>query len=537
MFINGAKASPRILSKISAYVEQEDSLLGSLTVAETLLYAARLSIAKTTSEAERRYRVQALIDAFGLRDQAKTLIGTPIRKGISGGQKRRVSVANQLITSPRILFLDEPTSGLDSAAAFEVMTYIKQIARKYNLLVITSIHQPSTAIFVMFDRLLVLSQGSTVYNGLASDIEPYFSSCGFPLPLHTNPAEFIMTLVNVDFIQRSFDGDTPADVVLSSDARLRQEHAILQNIGRFDEKGHELVVAGGGSSYLSILAALVGRALIKSYRDIIAYGIRIAMYTALAIMMGTIWLRLSPVQAHIQSFINAIFFGGAFTSFMAVAYIPSFLEDRALYIKERANGLYGPAAFLLANIVTGIPYLFVTALTFSVITYWLGNFAPSASAFFTWTMWLFLDLVAAESLVVLVASALPIFIVALAVTAFANGLWMCTGGFLVPTQQLNPFWKYVFHYINYQAYVFEGTMINEFGNRQYDCGTVNSLTQQCNCQYQASVVDGRCLIDGTSVLDNYGYGKGDMGAKVGIMISIIVVYRLLGWFVLYIRRR
>ncbi|KAI7597964.1 putative ABC transporter, partial [Hortaea werneckii] len=177
--------------------------------------------------------------------------------------------------------------------------------------------------------------------------------------------------------------------------------------------------------------ALTHRFFIKSYRDIIAYGIRIAMYMGLAVMMGTVWLRLSPTQGNIQSFINAIFFGGAFMSFMAVAYIPAFLEDRALFMKERANGLYGPTAFLIANFITGIPYLFAIACLFSIVAYWLSNFRPTADAFFTWIMWLFLDLIAAESLVVLVSSLIPIFVVALAGTAFANGLWMCTGGFLV----------------------------------------------------------------------------------------------------------
>lgn len=108
-------------------------------------------------------------------------------------------------------------------------------------------------------------------------------------------------------------------------------------------------------------------------------------------------------------------------SFMAVAYIPAFLEDRAIFMKERANGLYGPTSFIVANFVTGIPYLFLISVLFSVVAYWLSNFRPTAEAFFTWIMWLFLDLIAAESLVVLISSLVPIFVVALAATSFANG--------------------------------------------------------------------------------------------------------------------
>jgi len=256
----------------------------------------------------------------------------------------------------------------------------------------------------------------------------------------------------------------------------------------------------------------------------------------LAVMMGTVWLRLSPTDNNIQSFINAIFFGGAFMSFMAVAYIPAFLEDRSLYIKERANGLYGPTSFIVANFITGIPYLFLIAVLFSVVAYWLSNFRPSADAFFIWIMWLFLDLLAAESLVVLISSIIPIFVVALAGTAFANGLWMCVGGFMVAPQTLNPFWRYVFHYIDYQSYVFQGMMVNEFGSRNYTCRAAPDAPNGCQCSMDSPLAD-QCEVQGTAVLEQYGYSKGQTGKWIGIMIGIIAGYRALGWFVLWLRKQ
>ena len=133
-------------------------------------------------------------------------------------------------------------------------------------------------------------------------------------------------------------------------------------------------------------------------------------------------------------------------SFMAVAYIPPAIEDLHTFRKDRANGLYGPLSFTVANFLIGIPYLFLISLLFSIISYWLSNLRSTAGGFWMWVLWLFLDLLAAEGLVMLVTSIAPIFVVALAVTAFANGLWMCVGGFLVPMGSLNVFWKYVFHF-------------------------------------------------------------------------------------------
>ena len=444
---NGRRVERRLLRDISSYVEQDDALLGSLTVKETMHFAARLSLPSSVSKKERLLRVEALINAFGIHGQANTLVGTPIRKGISGGQKRRLSVASQLITDPKILFLDEPTSGLDSVASFEVISYIRDIAKKHRLVVVTSIHQPSTATLELFDRLLLLSGGKSCYFGTVEALPTYFASISHPMPTHVNPAEFVLDLVNADFVRNS--ADSPRTVSGIQEAWARSDELIeaqsriaaLTLAEGVSEKTLETVTGRGGRGLLATSLTLLHRNWIKSYRDIIAYGIRVLMYSALGIMMGTVWLRLSTQQESIQPFINAIFFGSAFMSFMAVAYVPAIIEDLHTFKRERANGLSGPLPFTLANFLIGIPYLFLITILFSVIAYWLSNFRPNAEAFWMWVMWLFLDLLAAEGLVVLITSVAPIFVVSLAVTAFANGLWMSVGGFLVPMGTLNVFWK------------------------------------------------------------------------------------------------
>ena len=119
-------------------------------------------------------------------------------------------------------------------------------------------------------------------------------------------------------------------------------------------------------------------------------------------------------------------------------------------------------------------------MVFSAISYWLSNFQPTAQAFFTWVLWVFLDLLAAESLVVLLTSIFPSFVISLALIAFANGLWMSVNGFMVPPGVLNVFYKYVFHYWDYQKYVFENMMVNEFSERVYTSATVAS---GCQCEF------------------------------------------------------
>ncbi|KAJ4862639.1 ABC transporter domain-containing protein [Trichoderma breve] len=489
ILVNGSKASLQTIRDLSSYVEQEDALIGSLTVRETMMFAARLSLPATVTKREAFQRVDDLIASFGLQSQAHTIVGTTMKKGLSGGQKKRLGVASRLVTNPKILFLDEPTSGLDSALSLEVCTYIKDIGRRHNLVIVASIHQPSSATFLQFDSLCLLSGGRTCYFGPISAATAYFTSIGHSIPAETNPAEYFLDLINTDLDK---DGEI----------RRRTHHICQSWAASENQKSLELVVQKSQeAASKDILHYSVERSWIKSYRDIMAYGIRIVMYLGLAILMGTVFLQFNEEQKYVQPYINAIFF--------------AFLEDFNTFKQERANGLVGPLAFLMSNFIIGLPFLFIITIIFSVVAYWLIGFRSDASTFFMWVLWLFLDLVAAESLVVLVSSVFNIFVVALAITAFANGLWMCVDGFLVPMNILNPFWKYAFHYIDYQAYVFQGMM--------YQCAYSSDLNSEGKFR-------------GIDVLQLFSISTGLQGTWIGIIIGIIVGYRILAYLALLLRK-
>ncbi|KXX80484.1 ABC transporter G family member 15 [Madurella mycetomatis] len=525
LLINGRSPSPATLRTITRFVEQDDALLGSLTVRETLHFASRLSSSggASLSARERIARIDGLLDAFGLREQADTLVGTPLRKGISGGQKRRLGVASQLITGPKVLFLDEPTSGLDSVAGWEV------------LIVVASIHQPSTSTFNLFDKVMLLSHGKMHYFGPVSSVTEHYESLGYQVPIHVNPAEFLLEMVNTDFAPDRAAAVQRLEEMHRSWMESRRAKELAAAVANAEEKWPgdiELEGAEKKPGTLSVVMTLLHRSFVKSYRDVVVYGVRLAMYTGLAIMMGTVWLRLDTTQESIIPLTNAIFFGSAFMSFMACAYAPAYLEDYMQFIKEKRNGLYGVTEMIVSNFLIGTPYLFIFALVFSSISYWLSNFQPTAQAFFTWVLWVFLDLLAAEGLVVLLTSIFPSFVISLALVAFANGLWMSVNGFMVPPTILNVFYRYVFHYWDYQKYVFENMMVNEFSNRVYSCGTVGD---QCQCMWQTDLAN-ECLIRGQGVLDQYGYKPGYMGKDIGIMMGIIFGYRLAAWIVLKLKR-
>lgn len=146
---------------------QENVLLGTLTVRETITFSAHLRLPTSSTKQEVNDIVDATITEMGLQECSHRLIGNWHLRGISGGEKKRLSIAIEILTKPRLLFLDEPTSGLDSAAAFFVVQTLRYIARDGRT-VISSIHQPSSEVFALFDDLVLLSGGQTVYSGQAN---------------------------------------------------------------------------------------------------------------------------------------------------------------------------------------------------------------------------------------------------------------------------------------------------------------------------------------------------------------------------------
>lgn len=151
------------------------------------------------SKSEKMGRSMAVIKEMGLQDSMDTMIGSQFSRGLSGGEKRRVSICLEMLMRPWLLFMDEPTSGLDSASAFHVMSRIANLSRQSGRTVVVSIHQPSSHVFDLFDNLCLLAGGKTVYFGPSRSAVLLFANNGFPCPPLKNPADHFLKTVNIDF--------------------------------------------------------------------------------------------------------------------------------------------------------------------------------------------------------------------------------------------------------------------------------------------------------------------------------------------------
>jgi len=202
IFVGNEMFSPTRMRSLSAYVEQEDHLVGCLTVHEELSFAADLRLDASIPAYERRLEVEKVKGDLGLTHVSSRRIGDYFSRGISGGEKRRVSIAKEMVTHRQILFLDEPTSGLDSFTALQVVHSVIHLARRRNLVVFCTIHQPSSELLHSFDKVLLLAGGRTVYFGGTRGLSVFFRELGYEPPQDVPVSDFVLSVIHRDFPSR-----------------------------------------------------------------------------------------------------------------------------------------------------------------------------------------------------------------------------------------------------------------------------------------------------------------------------------------------
>lgn len=380
--------SPKISSIRSAYVMQQDVLLPTLTVCETLLYAAELRLPPPTSAEERHRVVEDVILELGLKECANTRIGNNVHKGCSGGEKRRTSLGVQLLANPSVLFLDEVTTGLDATSAFQLIRTLKTLAAKGRTIIVT-IHQPRSEIWGLFDRLILLSGGSPVYSGPLSDCLPYFDDLGHGLPAFVNPAEHLIDLAAVDNRSTSLEATSSARVESMKQAWRDSESRVFHDVKEKDRNLVDDLASGKLNNQKSTLVrqvkVLTGRTVKVTYRDPMGMAGSLLEATSMAIITGWIFLHLDGSLQGIRSKEGALYTAASFQGYLILLFETYRLTiDVQLFDREYGEGMVGVPAFLISRRLARIFIEDVPVpLIFSVVYYFMAGFRPLASQFFT----------------------------------------------------------------------------------------------------------------------------------------------------------
>ncbi|KAK0440522.1 P-loop containing nucleoside triphosphate hydrolase protein [Armillaria borealis] len=517
MTLNGVPAKPEVMSTLCSYVTQDDSaLLPYLTVRETLQFTASLRLPSSLSKEEKRHRADEVMLKMGLKDCRHTLIGNELLKGISGGEKRRVSIAVQVLTEPQVLMLDEPTSGLDAFTAASILDVLAQLAKEGRT-IITTLHQSSSELYKRFGNVLLLAKGGRVaYSGPASEMLDYMSSVGFECPSMMNPADFALDVVSVDTREAEQEelGRVKVNkLVKAFKDRQEAEGRVLPLSER--QMGVSTNFKGYERKMLSIATALpilLKRGVLAFLRQNSLLLVRIGSTLGLAIGIGLFFSPIGNDYASIQSRVGLFFIG-------ILQNVAVFPIERDFFYREYDDGVYSVEAFLTSYAALELPFEIVTALIYSLFVSISANLGRTVPIFFITALNGLCIVNAGESLGMIMNTfltqdtglALTITNILMSIAMYMAGLVSLNmPGFLKYLNKLNPLGYSV---RNMMPYVFRG--------QTFSCGDDQRLT------------DGSCAIStGEQVLEIFNLK--DVNAHLNLCAVVIsaVVYRLLAYAVL-----
>ncbi|PIO37368.1 hypothetical protein AB205_0182020, partial [Aquarana catesbeiana] len=376
VYVNGSQIRKEQFQDCFSYVLQHDSLLAYLTVRETLTYTALLALQKHSKDAIKK-KVDSVMAELSLTHSADTVIGGRVFNGISSGERRRVSIAAQLIQDPKIILLDEPTTGLDAMTANHIALLLSELARK-DRIVIISIHQPRSELFRIFDKIAIMSCGELVFCGNPQEMITFFDDCGYECPEHSNPFDFFVDLTSVDTRNKEREMETYGRVHTIAEA-YRDSNQFQNTLELIEASKMSKVKQSipfkkkEAPSELSKLFVLLRRTLRNLSRNKSGIIMRLSQNLIFGLFIAFFLIRLKndvldgAIQDRIGIFYQCLG-GTAYTGLLnAVALFPAL---RAIGDQESKDGLYQKWQMLIAYILHIVPFSILGVVIFAAFLYW-----------------------------------------------------------------------------------------------------------------------------------------------------------------------
>lgn len=404
ILVNG-KPMGSSFKRISGYVMQDDNLFPLLTTRETLMFSARLRLSNSMPMSEKAQRVNSLIQQLGLAECADTRVGDEKIRGVSGGERRRVSIGVDLIHDPAVLFLDEPTSGLDSTSALHVMQILSHMAVTRQRTVVLTIHQPSYRILETTNRFLVMAKGNVIFHGEIHGIIKHFHGLGHPLPEHMNGVEFALDLI--EEYQEQPDGLQQLVESYQKSHYAKEEQLLIAANTDAESIAVEPHKPSFATSFFSQSLVLGHRNMINILRTPELFFSRVGLMVVVGLTLGTLFLRAGISAKGVDQRQGFFGFLLALFIFTSTEALPVFLNERQIFIRETSRGAYRVSAYVLSQALVILPFLFVLAMIFSCVSYFMVGLAKDAGAFFSFVFILFLTLAVANAFVAFMASFVP----------------------------------------------------------------------------------------------------------------------------------
>jgi len=539
--VNGQPIASAQIRRLSGYVTQDDVLPGNLTVYEHLLFHAKLRLSSEKSSSDIRKRVRATMQILGIEKLADSFIGDQFQRGLSGGEKRRVSIATELLMSPGIMFLDEPTTGLDSTNAAKVVDILSGLGAM-GTTVLLSIHQPRPDIFRLLDRVLVLSgDGNVVYSGPSALASAHFGSLSFvSLPA----ADLHIADYMLDVVLKSPRSDVREMVKAFAASEIAENAYLIADTlaAQYeDSDATPLIVPKYVSPYFKQVRLLWRRLALVTLRHPFLLGLHFVSTAAASFALGLIFWDSGRDTGGIQNRMGCLFFIILYLALMSLSSLPIWKEDQVLFRRERASGVYGTDAYFTAVVLFDVVILRVLPpLFFAGITYWMvGLHATLAHAGFC-ALILIMTNVSASVLCMCVGIASPSNASANVIGLLVLLTSILCGGFLLNKQDPHSGGSVAVTWIenlSFVNYAFEALMINEFldaGTFYFTPKLIDSKTSGTDSGNPINVP-----VDGKQVLEFFSFGstRDAMVYDITTLFSMMCFYLTVAYVLLKVSQR
>ncbi|CAN0916450.1 ABC transporter G family member 3 [Linum grandiflorum] len=474
---------------------------------------------------------------MSLTDYANKLIGGQCHmKGLPRGERRRVSIARELVMRPHVLFIDEPLYHLDSVSALLMMVTLKKLATT-GCTIFFTLYQSSTEVFGLFDRICLLSNGNTLFFGETLACLQHFSNAGFPCPIMQSPSDHFLRAINTDFDRiiamcknwqddggdfSAVNMDTAVAIrTLESTYRQSADAAAVETmIVRLTEREGPLLKTKGRAGFGTRIAVLTWRSLLIMSREWKYYWLRLILYMALTLCIGTVFSGLGHSLSSVVTRVAAVFVFVSFTSLLSIAGVPAVLKEVKVHASEVSNMHSGTLVFLLGQFLASVPFLFIVSISSSLVFYFLIGLRDDFALLMYFVLNYFLCLLVNEGLMLLVISLWQhLFWSVLTLASIHVVMMLSAGYFRIRNDLPGPFWTYPVSSIAFHTYSIQGLLENEYLVTTFAVGQVRTISG-----YQA--------IQSTFDISP------DRSAKwknVMVLMVMAVAYQVLVFFVLHFR--
>ncbi|KAF8930773.1 ABC-2 type transporter-domain-containing protein [Dissophora ornata] len=479
------------------YNQEDDFHYPTLTVRQTLTTALKTKTPgkRLPEQTHKKQFVEEFLDVltkmYGLTKQVETVVGNAFIRGISGGERKRLSIAEQMATRSSINMWDGSTRGLDASSALDYIKSLRVMTNLMNKATMVSIYQASENIYDLFDKVLLLYEGRCIYFGPANQARQYFIDVGFECPARQTTADFLTAVTDPHErkARSGFEGRIPhtpkqfEDVFKASASyktverqRVEYQDSVSERIPVDDFKEaakqvkqkHVSVKNPYTISFVGQVKTLTVRQVQLTRGDMTSVISRYASNVIKAIIVGSVFFQLKTDASGTFTRGGVLFFALLFNALISQAELPLAMQGRPILYKHKNFAMYRPSAFAIAQICVDIPLITVQIILFSVVLYFMAGLQLEAGKWFLFCLILFVTALCMTAFFRMWAAVSATFDAASRNSGLILLALILYSGYMIPYQSMHPWFIWIF-WINPLAYAFKALISNEMRGLEFDC--------------------------------------------------------------------